>query len=86
MKFKKFRSSGSVGGETFCTKPTEKSDPSKKSKDDIVRRLRERADKYEIKSETAPVERAVAYEKIAKELRGFAVGIRLDQWNDMDEL
>lgn len=55
-------------------------------KDEIVQRLRTRAEHFEAKADKATPERSIQLSKTAKELRDCATSIRLNSWDDMDEI
>ena len=86
-KLRKFQSSGTVGGDRNKHSPLRmpKQVVAPES-DDIISRLRRRAELYEEKGENATPGRMIELKRIAQELRNFAINIRLNEWSDMDEI
>ncbi len=86
-KMRKFCSSGAVGGDRnkHCSIQAT-STAVKLMEDNIVDRLRQRAARYEMQADSATPGKAIELGKISKELRYFAASIRLNDWNDSDEI
>jgi len=86
-KLKKFKTSSSwVGGDSCRYKKLTSPVTIKSTKDEIVRKLRERAEVYESRAERGGYTANISLGKTAKELRDCAVSIRLGSWDDMDEI
>lgn len=84
-KLRKFQSSIGIGGERFRGKKLNPTKSIADAKDEIVAKLRERAEKYEVEAEHALPGKSAAYSLVAEELRACATSIRLNDWNDMRE-
>lgn len=87
--YKKFRSSRSCGGVYFRGKklPPPRKPAAENIQEEIVRRIRDRAEKLEKKSsENHFFNGSSLSDKIAKELRDCASSIKLNCWDDMDEI
>lgn len=86
-KMRKFCSSANVGGYRNKHRSIQGTSTTVKLvEDNIVARLRQRAEGYERKADSATPGKAIELGKISKELRYFATSIRLNDWSDSGEI
>jgi len=80
---RKFCSSGTPGGDRNKHSSMQRTTTTVKLvEDNIVSRLRMRAEKYEEKAEEATPGKSIELGRIANELRNVAINIRLKDWTD----